>query len=464
MDKLYIKDFKAFNEEITIDLNNKNILLYGENGAGKSSIYEAIKYIFFQNKIENDKIPVGSTPEEQNQYKSDIKSSYDNKKNGNPFILKINETEYDNFNKSQYEIFMISTEIFYFESTISLLDIIKKCYFTIDDIDNFLSNSYSLIQENVNENLKKTFKENIEISIDSADNYKCTIIDARRNFARNDDLRLYFNEAKLNLIILLLLFSTICLATNKNKKQLLVLDDFLSSMDAANRTFLTRYILYLFNDDTYQKIILTHNIGFYNLIMHTINKIDGQNNKWEFCCIYEINDTHRLYQKSHIERVRKIQDDYASGQFDLVDLGNRVRKKFEILLYEFSKLLLIGAVEETNKILELILNDKAIYLHESKTIYDLIDEIEKNLNNGIYANLQNRLKDKIKLYKKKDYTNLKAILKSLTLYQKVTMHPLSHGTIGLTPFSQKEFEESLHLLEILESKMKDYVDTNVSNV
>jgi len=460
MNKLFLKDFKAFSEEMTLELNNKNILLYGENGAGKSSLYEAIKYIFFQSKIENDKIPMGSTPEVREQYKSDMKSSYNNKQNNNPFVLKINNIEYENFNKDEYEVFMISSESLRIESAICLPDLIKKCYFKIDNIENLLSIFFSDIQTEVNRLLKETFKENIEIFIDNSDNYKCTIKDIRRGFTRKEGVKDFFNEAKLNLIMLLLHFLIIGLVSDSSKKRLLVFDDFISSMDMSNRTFLIDYILQTFGDN-FQKIILTHNIGFYNLTMHIINKKDNKNHEWDFCNMYEIGNRHKVYQKSQIEKVSKIQQDYASGDFDLEDLGNRIRKKFEILLYEFSKLLMIGAVEETNKILDILTNEKPIYLDQKKNIYDLIDEIESDLR--VNHSLQNRLKTRIGSYRKVDYGNLKYILKNLTLYQKVTMHPLSHGSIGLTPFTRKEMDESLNLLAILETKLKDSVGSNIIN-
>lgn len=49
IDKIIIKNFKAFPEEETINLNGKHLLVYGENGSGKSSIYWAL-YTLFQAK------------------------------------------------------------------------------------------------------------------------------------------------------------------------------------------------------------------------------------------------------------------------------------------------------------------------------------------------------------------------------------------------------------------------------
>ena len=50
IEKITFKNFKAFREEQTIDFKNKNVLIYGNNGAGKSSIFWAI-YTFLQSSI-----------------------------------------------------------------------------------------------------------------------------------------------------------------------------------------------------------------------------------------------------------------------------------------------------------------------------------------------------------------------------------------------------------------------------
>lgn len=47
MEKLEINHFKAFGSRIAFILSaqRKNLLLYGENGAGKTSVYEALKLL-----------------------------------------------------------------------------------------------------------------------------------------------------------------------------------------------------------------------------------------------------------------------------------------------------------------------------------------------------------------------------------------------------------------------------------
>lgn len=39
IDKIEVKNFKFFKDAFSLKVNRKNLLLYGENGSGKSSIY-----------------------------------------------------------------------------------------------------------------------------------------------------------------------------------------------------------------------------------------------------------------------------------------------------------------------------------------------------------------------------------------------------------------------------------------
>ena len=62
MKSIEIKNFKAFNKNSILlgdvqGSGHKNILCYGENGSGKTSIYEAIKFFFFKERIIKEKVP-----------------------------------------------------------------------------------------------------------------------------------------------------------------------------------------------------------------------------------------------------------------------------------------------------------------------------------------------------------------------------------------------------------------------
>ena len=47
MNKIEISHFKAFARPVRVEADGHNLLLYGENGAGKSSLFEAIYLYYF---------------------------------------------------------------------------------------------------------------------------------------------------------------------------------------------------------------------------------------------------------------------------------------------------------------------------------------------------------------------------------------------------------------------------------
>jgi len=461
--KIEIEKFKAFKNNITIDIEGKNLITYGENGAGKSSIYEAFKILFFKHKLEQQ-INTAPTPEEQEAINIEFWSKYNNKFANDDFILRIDDTNYRDFNNTDYQVFMISLEELKQDDNLQLDTLLKRYFFDIANIDQFCSDNYLTLQTNINNSLVD-FNDNITITIDNEDDFRIKIVDTKRNIERKTEIRNFFNEAKLNLVTLLLLFHSIKLSKEDNKTQLLILDDFITSLDVSNRTYILKYIFDNFPD--FKVLIFTHNISFYNLIMYFVNDIYKKNNEWIFTNLYEINNQNKIYFKNSIERVNKLKEDYDSipDKNDITQLdniGNRIRQKFEILLYEFSKLLMVGAVEDSKKIIERIENSKNIYFLGKKTASDLIDEIISILNEENHHNLSNRLQTKINSYRKDNFNELKKIIKNLKLYQKVTMHPMSHGSFGQSPYTTQEIIKTIDLLGKLEKYLKELVDEDVT--
>ncbi|MGJ1367906.1 hypothetical protein [Sphingobacterium spiritivorum] len=464
MQKLRLSKFKAFKDELLIPFANKNLLLYGENGAGKSSLYESIKVIFYHQKlVEHISAP---TPEELAQRKNDFWSNYNNKIDNHDFEIEINDDQYNSFDTELYRVFMISLEEMKIGNKIHLKEIIENFFFRIDGIDSLCAEGFLLVQDDVNNKLK-SFNESVAIEIDNEDDYAIKIIDTNKNVESKVEIKKFFNEAKLNTIVLLLLLSFIELSKTPDKKNILVLDDFITSLDASNRTFLIKHILENFQND--QVLIFTHNISFYNLVMFMINKERSLANTWLFANLYEINNCHRIYFKNAIDRTKAIREDYNNivtpgTSSEIEAIGNRIRRKFEILLYEYSKLLMVGAVEDSNKIIDRIMYGKSAYYNSKKTASDLVDNLQSIIDENNPNNLSGRLQSEINNFKKHDFDNFQKIIKDLKLYQKITMHPLSHGVIGMPTFTTREIEISFELLEKMEEFLKDMVDTNVSTI
>lgn len=141
-------------------------------------------------------------------------------------------------------------------------------------------------------------------------------------------------------------------------------------------------------------------------------------------------------------------------------VGNKLRQRFEILVYKLSSLNNIGELQETKDLLDKMCSPNA-HIHLSKQgdvvkdIYTLVDEIYSNVTNGNEYKLAKRLKEKIDNFRKHDFMKLiKPSLVELRLLQKVALHPASHGHHGLPPISENEIDVSLVLLEKLENAIK----------
>jgi len=408
-----------------------------------------------------------STPEDQQQMRLDFWSKYNNQIQNQDFEIELNGVPYNSFVTNDYQVYLISFEELKAENCIYLKDLIKKFHFPIDDIDILCTPVFvGLLEEEVNKKLE-LFNEPVKINIQEEDNYALLISDSQKNITSKNEIKKFFNEAKINSIILLVLLTVVQLSKTANKNKILVLDDFITSLDASNRSFLFKFILEDFQD--MQILIFTHNISFYNLAMYMIKNIASQPDDWLFGNIYEINNTHKIYFKKLIENISDIEADFIGlstnhTQAAIDSIGNRVRKKFEILLYEFSKLAMIGAVEDSSKILGRILTEKPIYYNTTLTASDLVDKLQTVLNQDIPFNLKGRLQNKINEFKKGDFADFCKVVKELKLYQKITLHPLSHGVAGMPTFTMKEVGKSLDLLKKMEDYLTGMIDSNISAI
>ena len=457
-----LKNFKAF-DELKIDLNNRNLLVYGDNGTGKSSLFEAIKVAYFKDKIIKEYKLKDKTPEDTKNKLREFFSKYNNSKNKNDYTLKLNSIECALDNESVKigdNIFMIDYLINYLKnSELELINFLKEQYFTLDNIEDI---NFKNIESKVN-NILKEFQEDkikieLEQELEGIEEKKkkvwLKIIDNDRGL-ESRSIKTYFNEAKVNMIILIIVFETI---KQNIKNGIIVLDDFITSLDIANRIFLIKYIFDSFKD--WQLIVLTHNLEFFNLMKYIKDdKIVDFKNKWEFYEFYENKDkinyiNNEEKDKLKIENIKKELDKNSSEK---EYIANMIRKKFENMLHILSRNLLIGAIEESDSIVRTLLNDKNIYLRNISTdkkvkfnnANDILNEIDgKKDINEIQRILNETRISKEKLDKVRD------TLREIKLYRKIILHPLSHNQ---AQFHIKELYATLYLIKELDDSINDLI-------
>lgn len=462
MNKIELDNFKCFANPFTLSLQQKNMLLYGENGSGKSSLTAAFQLIFYREELFAASIPEDMIEEERANIETDIlyKYRFQGKKN-QPFGLKANEVNYDTFSIENYQASILTRNDVEVIGSIHLLKMLKKAFLPISDKRVFLETYVEQIEQEVNRLLHDYFMENLKITIERGNDYTCSLLDNHRQLAIDQNLFLYFNEAKLHMVTILLLLLTVRLIPCTTEKRLLLLDDLLTSMDTSNRTFFMRFIVETFSN--YQILFFTHNINFYHTARYLVHEaIPAEKEKWTCTHLYEFSFGHRLLNSEEAgEQISKFISELNTPNVDLVNMGNRIRKRFEYAIYEFSQLLLLGAVEEPDKLLARICSKKECYFNEGKDATDLVDEILVTLNAENQTNLAARIREKIEKYRI-EMPLIHETLSIMKLYQKASLHPLSHTNVqGSHAPSQKELKQTLLLLKKIQTAIEKLKDKRI---
>lgn len=478
MKKLGIKDYKAFPSWISFEFGNppKNMLLFGENGSGKTSIYEAIKLCFYRARLLKPHLTIGGGPLQRANEERDFYRSYNHRVPAGSivkdFTLEINGTSFKSFSAAGYQCFMISSadlnniigdvvngKIVY-RDVINLPTILKRAFFPIENVDSFVSSNISAIVNGVNTSLKDCFIEDIVIGQENA-NFDIFIKNGIGSLRESNGLHAIFNEAKINLVILLLLFHSIFVLKSAGSHKILVMDDMVTSLDASNRKFLIEFILGKFGD--FQKIILTHNIGFNNLFYKTIAK--GYNtNDWIFQNIYLTNAGPHQYFYDEFGNAREILDQFNNGMISPGTVGNILRKRFEAVVYELAKAIQVGEVHQaTNLVARMLDSTRPLYVRRNNGKYyggdDLVNEIKTIISSADSAkNKLLKISNEISKYATDaDMQKILPIIKEMHFFEKIMIHQLSHGATAMPNFNKKEVENALKMLVSLESLVKQYV-------
>lgn len=472
MQTISLERFKAFLSPCTITLDGKNALFYGENGSGKSSLYEAIKICFHKIKLFSTKIPVNVTlPADRNAYENDIINSFNNQKNPlNNFSLYINGVNYSSFSTIDYDVNIINAEDITPCDIIEVDTLIQSAMINFADANKYVTDNKSEIEVLLNELLHKDFHEpNLSLTLNKVNNHwRVSILDSNRmSAAVNENLCSSLNEAKLRIIKFLIL-TTAILENNLKEStshHVLVLDDIISSMDSANRTLVIKYIHDYFS--SYQKLIFTHSPSFFNVLAYSFMKAWEEKDKWITFKIVEKEGDAEVV-KYDAKSARNIKNQYHPGINENI-IGNLIRQRFEFLVQEFSKLISVGGLAEIGQLLnEINRNDTIYFQYDTKnkkelTVFDMIKEISSAIDiDTSSSSISTQLKGILNKYKANtDIAQLRNALSELMIYQKVSMNPLSHSTGFTAMTTTQEIYRSLSLLIRMENLMNGLVGRDV---
>lgn len=479
MYKIEINNFKAFGGRLAINptASYKNVLIYGENGAGKTSLYEAILMAFYHEKLLKPHLSVGAPAEQRANEERDFYNSYNNKTAADKpeidFTIKINNDDFKSFSTVQYQCFMICAKDLNYakheiqdgkvteKDSINLKRLLDAVNFPTFDVDAFLANECGNLIQAVNASLKNDFVEGIEIGREN-EQYDIFIKDDANHLRESNGLHAFFNEAKINLVVILMLFHAVLklqAAPADGKHKLLVLDDLVTSLDNSNRLYLTRFILSKFAG--FQKVLFTHSVGFNNLLYQCIDK-NGDLGNWLTYNLYLTNEGPQIYDFGELKTAGEIKQEFNGGVLQPNTVGTEIRKRFEAGIYELAKIIQIGEVHEATKLVARLVQPEPIYVYKHggklRDANDLVKTI-KDIAQGADSDADkvHKITDEIEKYATNaDLLKIIAFIKEFHFYEKMMIHSLSHGTAAMPNFNQKEVEGAMTLLEIIEHEIKSF--------
>ena len=474
MEKIEINNFKAFNAELSLTLGStkKNLLLYGENGSGKSSIFEAIKLIFYKDRLLKNIVSIGARDEQKEAEKQNFYNTYKHKAVASSIDIKINNSDFKKFNISNYHCYMLShIDISHMShkiedgkirniDIINLRQILENRFFPEFDTKDFYNRYERDIITEVNRALKNEFIETLEISLANEDS-DIFLKDESHHLQESNGLSTIFNEARLHLVVTLLLLSIILKLEEKNPvpHKIIVLDDIVNSLDSGNRKFIMKYLLSKFSN--FQKIIFTHNIGFNNIAEDIIRNKEDEKVKWLTMNLYLTNRGPQLYDYNEIDDPNKIEEKFNNGALTPDTVGNIIRKRFEADLNEFCKIIHAGKIELPKSIIDNLYNNKPQYFLKNtskildannlvKEIYDIAQSTDSDINK--ISSIMDRIND---YTNSEDFRSVLSVIKEFTEIERHFIHGLSHSSTARMPsFQQKEMKASILLLEKFEQGLK----------
>ena len=467
--EIEVKNFRAFRGTYQIDLDKKgkNLLVYGENGSGKSSLYLALKF-FLESGEDDSYMPKdhqnifakGNDRYIKLHFRSEPQSkehiyewSQSTKETNDPLIIEASKTkgflDYKTLLETHY-VHRESDTVNVFEllienllaSTVSVItgrslaeewddiqppfprrNLINQIVILEEQIENFnreLAIRLEELQTKASEILDE-FGYDVGLEFDFQGiiyNREKKVLDGKqillkiKFFGREIPTHQSFlNEAKLSAIAIAIYFSSILLQPD-SKLKILALDDVLIGLDMSNRLPVIDILKEHFSD--YQIFFMTYDRAWYEIV-----KQRAADSEWKYAEFYLKTDEYEIpiyvEDRAYLEKAKKYfnANDYKACAIYL-------RTAFEVAIKRFC---------------------------DKKNLKVRYCERPKSLKSDDFW-------QPIKGRKKKDGTLFldQTLIDEIELYRSIILNPLSHDTTSI--ICKGEISKAIKAVEKLEAELK----------
>ena len=466
--EIEIKNFKAFYGTYQIDLRKtgKNLLIYGENGSGKSSLYFALK-LFLESgddpshRFENDqnifiedpgyiKLSLRADPQSRKEiyeWSESVKETDTeiireaSKAKGFLDYKSLLETHYVHHENDTVNVFNLLVETL-LANTVNIEDQslegdwigiqppyphgnaksqIATLESRIENFNNELANRLTELRSKASEILDK-FEHNVALNFNFPGvkyNRKTKKLDNQQIFLKVElfdrdipEHHLFLNEARLSAIAIAIYLSSI-LIQPKSCLKILALDDVLIGLDMSNRLPVLDMLAEYFSD--YQIFLTTYDKAWYEIVKQRTSDAE-----WEYAEFYTSEpDKYEIpihaQDKPYLEKAKEY---FAANDYKACVIY--LRTAFEIAIKKFCE----------NEKLQVRYSENP----KSLTTDDFWGPIKKvELNDGTPFLEQ-------------------SLVNEIELYRSIILNPLSHSrTVTVV---KKEISDAIEAVEKLEDKLE----------
>ena len=362
--KIEIKNFKAFYGTYQIDLHKagKNLLIYGENGSGKTSLYKALE--LFLDSSENDTIDFKDHQNLFNADKGYIKLHLRTNPTSNEHVYEWSDDVKEtvdlpiiNASKSKgffdYKALLHTHYLHYENDTVNVFDLLIENLLAnvindrtgqsiseewqniseqlplvpTHDIDTFeaqidifnegLAAQLEKLQTKASEILRKFGYEDTFVALDFG--FQGIMYDRTREILSNPGIPLkvkffdedlpahhrFLNEAKLSAIALAIYFAGFLLQPESDLK-ILALDDVLIGLDMSNRIPVLDILDEYFSE--YQIFLTTYDKTWYEIVKQRTDQKDWKYTEFYFSQTDEYEVPIYVEDKAYLEKAREYLD------------------------------------------------------------------------------------------------------------------------------------------------------------